>query len=133
MQWKSISNYLQETDPVLAVRLQLAMTMGLTARELVAFDPLFADRGECFVVDLTAWRASYRRRIVLIESDEQRCALQQVKRVLIQERGEAKSAISETAAISRYRWLRRVCRKVGATFVESAIFPRSGILSTLDP
>jgi len=120
-----LAKLLAEVDPELALRVRIGLAMGLSARELVAFDPTFADRGECFVVDLHAWRASYRRRIVLVERPDQRAALDEARCSTQQEELQSLRVIGKAAAVSRYRSLRRMCRRDIAPGIESRLFPRA--------
>lgn len=108
-------------DPELVIRLRLASTLGLSARELVAFDPTAANREECFVLDLQAWRASYRRRIVLIETSAARRTIDQQIRALLHTGAD----ISVEKATARYRRLRRLVAQSATAEIEETLFPRA--------
>lgn len=56
----------------IAMRLELACVFGLRICEMMMIDPVQANRGDCFVIDLRNSGVKLRRRIVMIEHPAQR-------------------------------------------------------------
>jgi hypothetical protein len=69
------------TYPLLAARIELAALFGLTHAEALLIDPDAADRGHCLVADIRALHARSRRRLIMIETGEERTALNRMLRV----------------------------------------------------
>lgn len=66
------------SEPI-AARLELAYRFGLRICELIMIDPVQADRGDCFVIDVRNTGVKLRRRIVLVEHEAQREAADKAK------------------------------------------------------
>lgn len=66
----------------LATRLDLAVTFGLSAPEMLLFDPETADHADCLVLDVRQHLPRSKRRIVLVESGAERALLDQAQRML---------------------------------------------------
>jgi len=64
--------------PLLAVRLELALAFGLSRAEALLLDITQADRGHCLVVDIRASYGRSRRRLVLVETAQERQLLDRV-------------------------------------------------------
>jgi TPR repeat protein len=58
--------------PLLAARLALALAFGLSRAEALLLDVRNADRGHCLVVDIRASYGRSRRRLVLVETAQER-------------------------------------------------------------
>ena len=71
---------LQSSQPLLAARVELAGLFGLTRAEALLLDVKAADRGHCLVVDIRASYGRSKRRLVLVNSAQQRQALDRVTR-----------------------------------------------------
>jgi uncharacterized protein len=69
------------THPLLAARLQLAAMFGLTRAEALLLDLQAADRGHCLVIDIRASYGRSKRRLVLVETPQERQALDALMRV----------------------------------------------------
>ncbi len=67
--------------PFMAARLALAQAFGLSMAEALMIDPVKANRSHCLCIDIRAQRPRVPRRLVLIETDAQRQALEQCQRV----------------------------------------------------
>ncbi len=102
---------LMQVDVALAIRLELANVLGLKLVEALCLDPVKADRGECLVVDVREIVRSARRRLVLIENDEQRALIDRAKR--LSTAGGALFRDLRGDLRSRERSFRYICRSVG--------------------
>lgn len=110
-QWaRAIASMTRLSAPV-AMRLELACVFGLRVCEMIMIDPVQANRGDCFVIDLRNTGVRLRRRIVLIEHPAQREAAD-----------KARSLFRESASLpgdlqgdyeSRYGKLMRRCARAG--------------------
>ena len=74
--WKELRAALAGRDlaeyPLLAARLELALAFGLSRAEALLLDLRNADRGHCLVVDIRASYGRSRRRLVPIETAQER-------------------------------------------------------------
>jgi hypothetical protein len=69
------------THPLLAARLELACLFGLTRAEALLLDVNAADRGHCLVIDIRASYGRSKRRLVMVETAQERQALDRVVHV----------------------------------------------------
>jgi TPR repeat protein len=80
--WNGLEALLAGRDlsahPLLAARLELALAFGLSRAEALLLDIRSADRGHCLVVDIRASYGRSRRRLVLVESAQERQLLDRV-------------------------------------------------------
>jgi TPR repeat protein len=67
--------------PLLAARLELALAFGLSRAEALLLDVRNADRGHCLVVDIRASYGRSRRRLVSVETAQERQLLDRVVRL----------------------------------------------------
>jgi TPR repeat protein len=67
--------------PFLAARLELAILFGLTRPEALLIDLRHADCGHCLVVDIRADYARSKRRLILIETGDERQVLNRIGRL----------------------------------------------------
>ena len=67
--------------PLLAARIELALAFGLSRAEALLLDIHSADRGHCLVVDIRASYGRSRRRLVLVETAQERQLLDRVVRI----------------------------------------------------
>jgi TPR repeat protein len=102
---------LMPVDVALAVRLELGDVLGLKLVEALCLDPVRADHGECLVVDVREAVRSARRRLVLIENDEQRALIDRAKRLFTA--GGALFRDLRGDLRTRERSFRYICRSVG--------------------
>jgi hypothetical protein len=72
---------LSETHPLLAARLELAALFNLSRAEALLLDVKAADRGHCLVVDIRASYGRSKRRLVLVETAQERQSLDRIVRV----------------------------------------------------
>jgi uncharacterized protein len=72
---------LADTQPLLAARLELAALFRLSRAEALLLDIKAADRGHCLVVDIRASYGRSKRRLVVIETAQERQALDDIVRV----------------------------------------------------
>jgi TPR repeat protein len=83
--WKGLAAMLEGRDlsehPLLAARLELALAFGLSRAETLLLDVKNADRGHCLVVDIRASYGRSRRRLVLVETAEERQLLDRMAAV----------------------------------------------------
>jgi TPR repeat protein len=86
--WKGLAGLLEGRDlsehPLLAARLELALAFGLSRAETLLLDMKHADRGHCLVVDIRASYGRSRRRLVLVETVQERQLLDRVAAVFEQ-------------------------------------------------
>jgi TPR repeat protein len=80
--WSGLEALLAGRDlsahPLLEARLELALAFGLSRAEALLLDIRNADRGHCLVVDIRASYGRSRRRLVLVESAQERQLLDRV-------------------------------------------------------
>ncbi|ASU37340.1 hypothetical protein hmeg3_02855 [Herbaspirillum sp. meg3] len=67
--------------PFLAARLELAILFGLTRAEALLIDLKQADCGHCLVVDIREYYARSKRRLILIETGDERQVLNRIGRL----------------------------------------------------
>ncbi|WP_036171962.1 tetratricopeptide repeat protein [Massilia sp. 9096] len=83
--WKGLATQLEGRDlsehPLLAARLELALAFGLSRAETLLLDVKSADRGHCLVVDIRASYGRSRRRLVLVDTMQERQLLDRVAAV----------------------------------------------------
>jgi TPR repeat protein len=68
------------TYPLLAARIELAALFGLSRSEALLLDPKAADCGHCLLVDIRAQHRHSKRRLVLLQTGEERQALDRIMR-----------------------------------------------------
>ena len=71
---------LYSTHPLLAARLELAALFGLTRAEALLLDVAAADQGHCLVIDIRASYGRSKRRLVMVETAQERQALDRIVR-----------------------------------------------------
>jgi integrase len=80
--WPGLAALLAERDlsahPLLAARLELALAFGLSRAEALLLDVRQADRGHCLVIDIRASYGRSRRRLVLVETAQERQLLERM-------------------------------------------------------
>ena len=74
----SASVALAASTPLLAARLELAAIFRLTRAEALLLDVRLADQGHCLVIDIGASYGRGKRRLVLVETAQQRLALDRI-------------------------------------------------------
>jgi TPR repeat protein len=67
--------------PLLAARLELAALFGLTRAETLLLDVTSADQGHCLVIDIRASYGRSKRRLVMVETAQERQALDRIMRL----------------------------------------------------
>ncbi|WP_082493888.1 tetratricopeptide repeat protein [Massilia sp. Leaf139] len=67
--------------PLLAARLELAALFGLTRAETLLLDVAAADQGHCLVIDIRASYGRSKRRLVMVETAQERQALDRIVRL----------------------------------------------------
>ncbi|MES2535276.1 MAG: tetratricopeptide repeat protein [Pseudomonadota bacterium] len=67
--------------PFLAARIELAELIGLSRAEALLIDMNSADYGHCLLVDIRAQHPRSKRRLILIQTGEQRQALTRIARI----------------------------------------------------
>jgi len=74
--WAGLDTLLAGRDlsahPLLAARLELALAFGLSRAEALLLDVRHADRGHCLVIDIRASYGRSRRRLVLVDTAQER-------------------------------------------------------------
>jgi len=75
---------LATSQPLLAARLQLAALFRLTRAEALLLDVRAADHGHCLVVDIRASYGRSKRRLVMVDTPEERQALDALGRLFEQ-------------------------------------------------
>lgn len=83
--WRALAAALDGRDltayPLLAARLELALAFGLSRAEALLIDIRAADRGHCLVVDIRASYGRSRRRLILVDTAQERQLLDRVAQV----------------------------------------------------
>jgi integrase len=83
--WQDLDAMLAGRDlsdfPLLAARLELALAFGLSRAEALLLDVRHADRGHCLVIDIRASYGRSRRRLVTVESAQERQLLDRIGRL----------------------------------------------------
>ncbi|MFC4929503.1 tetratricopeptide repeat protein [Massilia sp. GCM10023247] len=67
--------------PLLAARLELAALFGLTRAETLLLDVPAADQGHCLVIDIRASYGRSKRRLVMVDTAQERQALDRIVRL----------------------------------------------------
>lgn len=67
--------------PLLAARLELAALFGLTRAETLLLDVTAADQGHCLVIDIRASYGRSKRRLVMVDTAQERQALDRIMRL----------------------------------------------------
>ncbi|MEN3367064.1 MAG: uncharacterized protein V7606_4338 [Burkholderiales bacterium] len=67
--------------PLLVARLELAATFGLSRPESLLLDPKTADCGHCLLIDIRARHRHSKRRLILLQTGEERQALDRIVRL----------------------------------------------------
>jgi TPR repeat protein len=67
--------------PLLAARLELALAFGLSRAEALLLDVRHADRGHCLVIDIRASYGRSRRRLIAVETAQERQLLDRTVRL----------------------------------------------------
>jgi TPR repeat protein len=75
---------LAASHPLLAARLELAALFNLSRAEALLLDVREADHGHCLVIDIRASYGRSKRRLVLVETAQQRHALDRIGRLFDQ-------------------------------------------------
>jgi len=70
-----VTTKIRKASPFLCMRLEIAAAFGLSRPEALLLDVIKANHGHCLEVDISQYHAKSRRRLVLIQSDEQRESL----------------------------------------------------------
>lgn len=78
---QQITNKLRAAHPFLTARIELAAAFGLTRPEALLVDVRDADHGHCLVVDICKYYGRSKRRLILIETEEQRQKVNLVARL----------------------------------------------------
>ena len=80
--WRDLDRLLAGRDlaghPLLAARLTLAVTFGLSRAEALLLDIRSADRGHCLVIDIRASYGRSRRRLISVDTAQERQLLDRV-------------------------------------------------------
>lgn len=71
-------------QPLLAARLELAALFNLSRAEALLLDVPASDRGHCLVIDIRASYGRSKRRLVLVETAQERIALDRIGRLFEQ-------------------------------------------------
>jgi integrase len=83
--WQDLGPVLKGRDlsdyPLLAARLELALAFGLSRAEALLLDLRHADRGHCLVVDIRASYGRSRRRLVPVDTPQERQLLDRIVRL----------------------------------------------------
>ena len=83
--WQGLATLLAGRElsdhPLLAARLELALAFGLSRAETLLLDIKNADRGHCLVIDIRASYGRSRRRLVLVETAQERQLLDRMAAV----------------------------------------------------
>jgi uncharacterized protein len=71
---------LADSHPLLVARLELAALFNLTRAEALLLDVKAADRGHCLVIDIRSSYGRSKRRLVLLDTTDERVALDRIAR-----------------------------------------------------
>lgn len=124
--WEHFLATVRQKDPAIAARLDLGRTLGLTTTEMLTLDLATCDQGDYLILDLPTRRDGRRRRIVLIDTAEQRRRIDEARRILAGEGGPLRPAgRPENQAQARQRRLRRISRQAPFAGIDAALFPRA--------
>ncbi|KAF3997307.1 tetratricopeptide repeat protein [Glaciimonas immobilis] len=78
---QQLTRELVASHPFLVARIELALLFGLSRPEALLLDLNQADSGHCLVVDIRASYARSKRRLILIETGDERQALNRIARL----------------------------------------------------
>lgn len=78
---RQLTRDLINSQPFLAARVELAALFGLTRPEALLLDIREADHGHCLLVDIRAHYGRSRRRLILIQTGQERQALSRIARL----------------------------------------------------
>jgi uncharacterized protein len=78
---KHVTEKLKSAHPFLSARVELAATFGLTKPEALLIDVKEADYGHCLVIDISPYYARSKRRLVAIDTEQQRATLNRICRL----------------------------------------------------
>lgn len=78
---EQLTRELMNAYPFLAARIELATLFGLTRPEALLIDLHQADCGHCLVVDIRAYYTRSKRRLILIDTGEERQVLNRIGRL----------------------------------------------------
>jgi len=78
---KKLAPNVAKVHPFLWARLEMAEIFGLSKSEALLIDVRTSDRGHCLLVDTRAMHARGTRRLIVIETEEQRVLLNKVSRL----------------------------------------------------
>ena len=73
-----LSRAAAESSPLIVARLELAACFGLSRAEALLIDPKAADHGHCLVVDVRAEHPHCKRRLILVQTAEERATLERI-------------------------------------------------------
>ncbi|WP_075256634.1 tetratricopeptide repeat protein [Herbaspirillum camelliae] len=76
-----VTTKIRKANPFLSIRLEIAVAFGLSRPEALLLDFRKGDHGHCLEVDISKYHAKSRRRLVLVDSEEQREVLKAAARV----------------------------------------------------
>lgn len=83
--WEGLETLLAGRDlsahPLLAARLELALVFGLSRAEALLLDLRHADRGHCLVIDIRASYGRSRRRLLTVDTAQERQLLDRVRQL----------------------------------------------------
>ncbi len=97
---------MRHSHPLLAARVELAALFGLSRTEALLVDPQAADQGNCLVVDIRAQHPHSKRRLILIQTAEERQGLDRIAAVFnCVEEGEARPEGNYRQRLYRLRTL----------------------------
>ncbi|MEN3295188.1 MAG: uncharacterized protein V7642_4441 [Burkholderiales bacterium] len=77
---QQLTHDVTNTYPFLTARIELAARFGLSLPEALLLDVNAADRGHCLLVDIRSLHARSKRRLILIQTGDERMALTRVGR-----------------------------------------------------
>ncbi|MBC7489849.1 MAG: sel1 repeat family protein [Glaciimonas sp.] len=78
---QQLTRELVASHPFLAARIELALLFGLSRPEALLLDVNHADCGHCLVVDIRAYYARSKRRLILIETGDERQTFNRLARM----------------------------------------------------
>ena len=78
---RQLTHEIVNSQPFLAARVELAATFGLTRPEALLLDLRTADQGHCMLVDIRAHYGRSKRRLILLQTGQERQALSRIARL----------------------------------------------------
>jgi uncharacterized protein len=78
---RAMTRELANSHPFLAARIELAARFGLSRPEALLLDMNTADKEHCLLVDISASHARSKRRLILLQSGQERQALKRITRL----------------------------------------------------